>query len=110
MEDAVTVTIELNEELEEVLERYQWEFENYCDFKVNLLTDETIKDCYGDKFQNICLQVKDARDEENTISLNVLLDENYNCFYDIYDYQLEELDSPSDLWKFFYFESGRCNK
>lgn len=93
--------IVITEQHNEALEHFEMYFSDYSCFKVALVVDEEIQDYHGEDYQKVCIKITDT-DNDNTWT--VMLDERNNYFYNVYEDIIEELDTPSDLFKFMYFD------
>ena len=95
--------IQINEEHNEALETFERYFsDDYGCFKVSLVVDDEIKDTHGRRFQNVCIKIKDTDIESEWI---ILLDEQGNYHYNVYEDVMEELHSPEEMFKFMYFDT-----
>jgi hypothetical protein len=100
--------LEVNtEELNEVLDSFQSEFGEYRDLVVKLVLDSDIKDYHGDKYLPFKVVIKDT---DEKVMVEVLIDNKFNTFHNVYEDIIVDIRSPSDMWKYLYFEANSLRR
>ena len=97
--------IEINlEELNEIVDNFKSEFENYGGFEVKLIHDLTMPDYYGNRFLPFYIKVSDP---DNGVTVEVLINKDHNTEYNVYE-DIYESVHPWDVWKYMYFQASKA--